>query len=275
MTLQATTSSTIFMQKICNEDHFPSKVACLSHIIVIDNIKKNLNETQLEMFKKSCFGHFLGMTNLKFSAQIVHNMLLRQCDIKREDEMWILVYSKGLRFSASEFALITGLKFGNISQFDLTSLRIRDQYFNGENKIRNNRLEEVFISLCKKGKRTSTKRTKKKAKLSGKSNLDEDIVKLALLYFVEHVLLGKEGKNLIDLQWVQLVDSLEEFNKYPWGRICYERTLFGLQRALDKRQSKYVEKKKKRGMQPMKHMHLWDFHMPFKFGHMKSFHCLE
>ena len=22
-------------------------------------------------------------------------------------------------------------------------------------------------------------------------------------------------------------------------------------------------------MQPMKHMHLWDFHMPFKFGHMK------
>lgn len=87
---------------------------------------------------------------------------------------------------------------------------------------------------------------RRQSTLSGKSNLDEDIVKLALLYFVEHVLLGKEGKNLIDLQWVQLVDSLEEFNKYPWGRICYERTLFGLQRALDKRQSKYVEKKKKK-----------------------------
>ena len=93
---------------------------------------------------------------------------------------------------------------------------------------------------------------RRQSTLSGKSNLDEDIVKLALLYFVEHVLLGKEGKNLIDLQWVQLVDSLEEFNKYPWGRICYERTLFGLQRALDKRQSKYVEKKKK-GMHHMKH----------------------
>ena len=114
--------------------------------------------------------------------------------------MWILVHSKGLRFSALELALITRLKFGKISQFDITSLRIRDQYFNRENKILNDRLEKVFIALCKKGKRISTKKTKNKAKLNGKSNLDEDIVKLALLYFVEHVLLGKEGKNLIDLQ---------------------------------------------------------------------------
>ena len=29
---------------------------------------------------------------------------------------------------------------------------------------------------------------------------DEDVVKLALLYFLEHDLLGKEGKNLIDMQ---------------------------------------------------------------------------
>ena len=53
-------------------------------------------------------------------------------------------------------------------------------------------MEEVFIALCKKGKRMSTKKTKNEAKLNGKSNLDEVIVKLALLYFVEHVLLRKE-----------------------------------------------------------------------------------
>ena len=46
--------------------------------------------------------------------------------------------------------------------------------------------------------------------------------KLALLYFIKHILLGKEGKNLIDLQWVQLVDNLKKFNKYPWGKFCYE-----------------------------------------------------
>ena len=57
---------------------------------------------------------------------------------------------------------------------------------------------------------------------------DEDMVKLALLYFLEHVLLGKEGKILIDMQWVGLVDCFEVFNKYPWSKICYEITLFGL-----------------------------------------------
>ena len=173
--------------------------------------------------------------------------------LKKEDKMWILVYSKRLRFSALEFALITRLIFGNVSQFDLTSLKIRDKYFDGENKICSDWLEEDFISLYEKWKKMSTKRTK----LSKKSNFDEDIIKLILLYFVEHVLLGKKGKNLIDWQWVQLIDSLEQFNKYPWGRICYERTLFGLQKALDKRISKYVKKKE---MQPMKHVfQIWAY----------------
>ena len=73
---KATSASTVWIQSIPNEDHFPSKVACLSHISVITKIKENLNETQLEMFKASCFGHFLSMGELKFFAQIVHNILL-------------------------------------------------------------------------------------------------------------------------------------------------------------------------------------------------------
>ena len=73
------------------------------------------------------------------------------------------------------------------------------------------------------------------------------MVKLALLYFLEHVLLGKEGKNLIDMQWVGLVDCLEVFNKYPWGGIFYERTIYGLQRALENRVSKYQGKKQQKG----------------------------
>lgn len=85
-----------------------------------------------------------------------------------------------------------------------------------------------------------------------------------MLYFVEYVLLGNKGKNLINLQWIQLVDSLKEFNKYLWEKICYERTLIGLQKNV----KICGEKKKKKGMQSMKHM-------PFKFGLMKSFHYLE
>ena len=108
---KATSTSTIWIQSIPNEDHFPSKVACLSHVNVIEKIKENLNETQLELFKTSCFGHFLSVGELKFSAQIAHNMLLQQCHMQKEDEMWIHANSKGLRFGGLEFALITRLRF--------------------------------------------------------------------------------------------------------------------------------------------------------------------
>ena len=49
------------------------------------------------------------------------------------------------------------------------------------------------------------------------------------------------------MQCVGLVDSLEVFNKYPWGRICYERTISGLQWALENRVSKYQGKKEQKG----------------------------
>ena len=41
------------------------------------------------------------------------------------------------------------------------------------------------------------------------------------------------------MQWVALVDNLNAFSKYPQEKICYERTRFGLQRALENQVSKY------------------------------------
>ena len=53
-----------------NEDYFHSKVAYLSHLSATEKIKENLNETQLQIFKTSCFGHLLSMNDMKFFAQI-------------------------------------------------------------------------------------------------------------------------------------------------------------------------------------------------------------
>ena len=100
---------------------------------------------------------FLLMPELKFSAQIVHHILLRQCLIKNDDEMWFLVNSMGLRFGEDEFGLITGLSFGLIPQHNETSMRIRDFYFNSENKVRNDHLEKVFLSFGEVKKKTKEK----------------------------------------------------------------------------------------------------------------------
>ena len=109
-----------FIVTIPIEEHFSSKAACISHLIVIENIKKKLNKEQLEMLKNYCFGYFLFMLELKFSAHIVHHMLFRQCLIKKDDEMWFLVNSKALRFGQDEFELISGLSFGLIPQHNET-----------------------------------------------------------------------------------------------------------------------------------------------------------
>ena len=62
-------------------------------------------------------------------------------------------------------------------------MRIRDVYFNSENKVCNDHLEKVFLSFGE---------VKKKKRKKNVNNLkDEDMVKLVLLYFIEHVLLGK------------------------------------------------------------------------------------
>ena len=72
-----------FISKIPKEEYRRGKIACLSHLVAIENIKKELIEPQLEMFRKSCFGHFLLFPELRFLAQIVHQLLLHQCETKK------------------------------------------------------------------------------------------------------------------------------------------------------------------------------------------------
>ena len=101
------------------------------------------------------------------------------------------------------------------------------------------------------------------------------MIKLALLYFLEHVLFGKEWKILIDMEWVALVDNLEAFNKYPWGEfvmrghylVCKE--LWSIEYPNTK-----IRRKQRKKLQ-LKHIVLLDFHMPSKFRHTRLFHLLD
>ena len=72
-------------------------------------------------------------------------------------------------------------------------------------------LEEVFYSLGEPRKKEEEIKQNKKV-----NNLkDKNVHKLVLLYFLKHVLFGNEGKNIINMQWVGLIDGSKVFNKYP------------------------------------------------------------
>ncbi|XP_038713466.1 uncharacterized protein LOC120007340 [Tripterygium wilfordii] len=167
------------------------------------------------MFRRTCFGMFLDVGHMNFSGQLVHQALLRQVVNSGKEESGVILFrfkfaGKRATFSIAEFALITGLLCGDVpplsSLIDTSVHRIRDLYFGGNKSIGRNKLDEVFMSC------------------DPEPGKEEDVLKLALVYFLESVLLPRERSRNIDIQWLQLVDNVNVFNKYPWGSVSYART---------------------------------------------------
>ncbi|XP_038687434.1 uncharacterized protein LOC119986809 [Tripterygium wilfordii] len=167
------------------------------------------------MFRRTCFGMFLDVGHMNFSGQLVHQALLRQVVTSAKKESGVILFrfkfaGKRATFSVAEFALITGLLCGDVpplsSLIDTSVHRIRDLYFGGNKSIGRNKLDEVFMSC------------------DPEPGKEEDVLKLDLVYFLESVLLPRERSRNIDIQWLQLVDNVNVFNKYPWGSMSYART---------------------------------------------------
>ncbi|KAK9200532.1 hypothetical protein WN944_015730 [Citrus x changshan-huyou] len=53
------------------------KVSNMSSLKALSLIKQRLTEQQYEVFKETCFGHFVHLQDLKFAGQIVHALLLQ------------------------------------------------------------------------------------------------------------------------------------------------------------------------------------------------------
>ncbi|KAK3194119.1 hypothetical protein Dsin_025429 [Dipteronia sinensis] len=142
--------------------------------------------------------------------------------------MWFAVGGKTFRFSIQEFYLITGLACGPdppVLEKRDGSGSFRSSMLNGEVRYNNKTLEAIFKAAS--------------------SDSDEDMVKLALLYFLETILFRKDQKVHISALQVELLENLETFNKYPWGRKCYETTLNSLQRDLRRMSQEYHTTSKK------------------------------
>ena len=213
--------------KIKKEDFFPAKVLCRSDFEVIKKIRQKLTDTQMSIFRSSCFGKLIDMQDLQFSAQIVHHLLLRQLDCSKEDDMWFLIAGKKIRFSLHEFNLVTGLNCGPFMSIDeyknLSSKRLLDEHFNSVEDVSKSLVQSVFLNCT--------------------SSNDEDVVKLALLYLLEILLLGKESKNKVDKSHLAMVDNLELFNAYPWGKIVFDMTIKSLSTVMIDRVKKFQKKK--------------------------------
>ena len=66
---------------------------------------------------------------------------------------------------------------------------------------------------------------------------DTDAIKLVLIFIVDYILLSKKDNKLVDKYLWHMVDSLDMFGSFPWGRKSFFLTLEYLKKALKGKQT--------------------------------------
>ncbi|CAL2270601.1 unnamed protein product [Prunus armeniaca] len=202
---------------ITKEAKFQGKALSLSHTkTAISTIKEKFSLQQLRRFEESCFGHLLLIEDLKWTSPTVHGLLLRKADLKtvsQVNEIKFIVGNKVIQFTVQQFCVVTGLRFGNLPFIPIATnenCSLKRKYFYNDKTVSLLELEKAFLDCAD----------------------EDDAFKLGFVYFVVFVLLSSEKHVHIDMQYLKMVEDLEEFVKYPWGAVYYAKTNASLLRAL-------------------------------------------
>ena len=126
----------------------------------------------------------------------------------------------GDRYTMQEFGFIIGLCCGLVpSTHVVSSHHFRDKYFSGRKvPLHNSDIYDVFDPITCED--------------------NDDMLRLALLLFLETVVLGKEKPTPVPLEHIDMLDDLEYFTSYPWGTLSYRSILQSMRGCPARRRNK-------------------------------------
>ncbi|XP_065854606.1 uncharacterized protein [Euphorbia lathyris] len=190
---------------------------------VMKTLKSNLSKKQMEMFKRSCFGHLVDIEFCNLSTPICHGVLTREITpLKpKHREMWFNVKGVELKFGDWEFGLITGLRFGDMKPIlqRMSNLekknRLRDMYFGGSRSLTNKQIYEAF------------------EKTNWHDEEDCDAVFMAMLYVIHRIFFTPDPAHSVDNNIIDLTDFPKLFDEFPWGVVAWEETYRSMERAIN------------------------------------------
>ncbi|GJZ87690.1 ADP-ribosylation factor 1 [Tanacetum coccineum] len=208
---------------IANKD-LECKVIIRSKLNYFWLIKQKLDANRRILFRSSCFGCWLDLLFFDHEPQLIDYMLRKQHKVDSSHyDMPLIYYTEGhsLHFGRPEFALITGLPFGDVNFGLYTSgeLKFRNRVFPHKlgSSVTNLDLigviedEETFQKLC-----------------------DEDSIRLCLILCLEVIFMGRLLTCPVDDTLFRLVESLEDWNCFPWGEHIWTHLYDQIQNVIEK-----------------------------------------
>ncbi|GKC17546.1 phospholipase-like protein [Tanacetum coccineum] len=225
----------------CN-DLYDVKIVVRSSVKLLKEIKDLLkkNPTRQRLFRRTVFGPWLDILSHDNDNHLMHYVLHHQ-------------------FGRKEFCLMTGFRFGKVSEKYSKSSPFCQRLF-PEKITKKGVLNLKSLELLGVLRHTET--------WIGLS--DMDAVRVCLLLVAELVFMGKEDRNCIPRHLVSLVEDFDCWNDYPWGEYMwvkfYKRTV---NVAADHRAFHLDKKKQNPDYYPT--YNLYGFPLAFKIWILESY----
>lgn len=204
------------MRKWQGEDMFFGKINQNSRFTYLRTIENGLSGADWQIVLNGPFGPIVKMMmNYRIYAQVIHHLLFRQVQCNKKFETWYDLGGNCCRFSMKEFSLISGLNCGVPEEEDMDDEKGAVQELFGTPAIKISQLLHRFIAYRE-------------------DNMFK--LKMALLLILEGIVLGQDKKKNIRNLHVKLIQDMDRFNNFPWGRSAYLELHDSLANSIDTRQ---------------------------------------
>ncbi|XP_019257881.1 PREDICTED: uncharacterized protein LOC109236118 [Nicotiana attenuata] len=200
-----------------------------------ETIKSFLSNRQWKKLRDSIFGNFFRLQSVKFCGKLICCVLLSEIVSNDPDSITFKVFDCEIKFTREAFHIVIGLKC--YSSPDIKGLhekenRLSKVYFPGKDRVE---LGDLYNFITSHPNGTS-------ASFVGS---DDDAVKLATIYFVEYVLMGKRKNRNVSERIMKIVDDDELCSSFNWGSLCYETLLKSLKTCLKPNENENEKEKDK------------------------------
>lgn len=194
----------------------------------IKTVMMDISYPAYKEVKKSCLGNYLYLEKYNTrNGTMLHYVVFRQVTPNPNPDttaLWFKIGDVILRFSREEFALVTGLRFGQSNFNPYKSHQVPE--------------ESVFARLFRCNEKTTTKdvfemfKNKKftyfegegleKKEIEVKATVD-DYIKIAKLLIATTYIVGFEQSTKIIPIWLWvLLEDKQQWEDFPWGSYSYQ-----------------------------------------------------